>query len=104
MEGFNAGDHKKILECLTENIVWDMPGFFHLAGKEEFDREIENDNFEGKPDIKIIRMIEENNIVVAEGSVRCKIKAGGILDALFCDVFQMENGKIKQLTTYQMNK
>ena len=27
-----------------------------------------------------------------------------ILDALFCDVFHMENGKIKKLTTYQMNK
>lgn len=104
MEGFNESDHKKILECLTDNVVWDMPGFFHLTGKEEFDKEIENDNFEGKPAIKIIRMIEENNVVITEGSVRCKIKAGGILDALFCDVFQMEKGKIKQLTTYQMNK
>jgi hypothetical protein len=27
-----------------------------------------------------------------------------MLDALFCDVFQMQNGKIKHLTTYQMNK
>jgi ketosteroid isomerase-like protein len=104
MEGFNAGDHKKILECLTENIVWDMPGFFHLSGKEAFDKEIENDNFEGKPIINIIRMTEENNVVIAEGSVQCKIKTGGNLDALFCDVFQMENGKIKQITTYQMNK
>ena len=81
-----------------------MPGMFQLTGKEEFDKAIENDFFEGSPTIKIIRMIEENNIVVAERSVQCKIKAGGYLDALFCDVFQMENGKIKQLTTYQMNK
>lgn len=49
-------------------------------------------------------MVEENNIVIAEGSVQCKIKAGGFLDALFRDVFHMENGRIKQLTTYQMNK
>jgi ketosteroid isomerase-like protein len=104
MDGFNAGDHAKILECLTENIVWDMPGLFHLSGKEAFDKEIENDNFEGKPTVSIIRLIEENNIVVAEGTVQCKIRAGGILDAMFCDVFQMERGKIKQLTTYQMNK
>lgn len=104
MDGFNASDHKMILSCLTDDILWDMPGFFHLTGKEAFDKEIENDNFTGSPTIKIIRMVEENNIVVAEGSVQGKFKAGGLLDALFCDVFHMENGKIKQLTTYQMNK
>ena len=104
MDGFIASDHEKILSCLTEDIVWDMPGFFHLTGKQAFDKEIENDNFEGSPKIKITRMIEENDIVVAEGSVQGKIKAGGMLDAVFCDVFHMENGKIKHLTTYLMNK
>jgi hypothetical protein len=49
-------------------------------------------------------MIEENNIVLAQGSIHCKIKAVGLLDNLFCDVFQMKSGKIKQRTTYQMNK
>lgn len=104
MDGFIASDHEKILSCLTEDIVWDMPGFFHLNGKQAFDKEIENDNFEGRPTIKITRMIEENDTVVAEGSVQSKIKAGGMLDAVFCDVFHMENGKIKHLTTYLMNK
>ena len=104
IEGFISGDHEKILACLTDDIVWYMPGIFHLTGKEAVDNEIENDNFEGSPTIKLNRMTEENNIVVAEGSVQSRIKAGGILDALFCDVFQMKNGKIKQLTTYQMNK
>ena len=104
IDGFIESDHEKILACLTDDIVWYMPGIFYLTGKEAVDKEIENDNFEGSPTIKLIRMTEENNIVVAEGSVQSKIKAGGLLDALFCDVFQMENGKIKQLTTYQMNK
>jgi uncharacterized protein len=103
MDGFITSDHQKILSCLANEIVWDMPGYFHLTGKEAFDMEIENDNFEGSPAIRITRMVEENNIVVAEGSVQAKIKAGGMLNALFCDVFQMENGLIKQLTTYQMN-
>ena len=104
INGFIASDHAMILSCLTDDIHWYMPGFINLTGKEAFDKEIENDYFEGSPTIKIIRMVEENNIVVAEGSVQSKIKAGGILDALFCDVFHMENGKIKRLTTYQMNK
>ena len=104
MDGFIAIDHKMILDCLADDVVWYMPGFFLLSGKEAFDKEIENDYFEGKPIIDISRMTEENNVVVAEGSVRCKIRNGGMLDALFCDVFEMERGKIKKLTTYQMNK
>jgi uncharacterized protein len=104
MDGFNEGNHEKILSCLTEDVIWDMPGFFYHRGKEAFDREIENDAFEGRPVIKITGMTEEENIVVAEGEVKCKIKNGGMLDAVFCDVFHFENGKIKQLTTYLMNK
>jgi len=104
IDGFNAGDHAKILDCLQDNVIWDMPGWFHLSGKETFDRELENEAFEGRPVIKIVRFVEENDIVVAEGSVQCKMKNGGMLDALFCDVFHMRAGKIKQLTTYQTNK
>jgi hypothetical protein len=81
-----------------------MPGFFHLSGKEEFDKEIENPNFEGSPDISITRLVEEDNIVVAEGEVKGRMKNGGLLDAVFCDVFHFREGKIRQLTTYLMNK
>lgn len=104
MDGFTASDHAKTLECLADDIVWIMPGFINLTGKEAFDKEIENDYFIGSPTITITRMVEENHIVVAEGAVQCKKKDGGMLDAVFCDVFHMQNGKIKQLTTYQMDK
>jgi uncharacterized protein len=104
MEGFMESDHEKVLSCLTDDIIWEMPGMIHLSGKEAFDKEIENGNFVGSPTIQLIRMVEENDIVIAEGEVQCKMKAGGLLDALFCDVFQMERGKIKKLNTYQMNR
>ena len=104
MDAFMVSDHERILACLTEDVEWEMPGFFHLFGKEAFDKEIENDNFEGRPSIRITRMMAENNIVIAEGSVQAKIKAGGMLDAVFCDVFDMEEGKIRKLKTYLMNK
>ena len=104
IEGFNETDHAKILSCLTDDVIWDMPGFFLKRGKTEFDSEIENDAFEGKPMITITRLVEEGDIVVAEGAVKSKMKNGGMLDALFCDVFQFEHRKIKQLTTYLMNK
>ena len=104
IDGFIATDHQKILSCLTEDVTWYIPGAFNISGKDAFDKEIENENFVGSPAIEIIRMVEENDIVVAEGSVKSTMKNGGKLDALFCDVFHMQNGKIKHLTSYLMNR
>lgn len=100
MEGFRRSDHAMILSCLTDDVVWDMPGAFHLVGKEAFDREVENPAFTGKPTITISRMIEENGVVVAEGAVQAKRSDGGMLDAVFCDVFEMQDGKIRRLISY----
>jgi ketosteroid isomerase-like protein len=104
MDGFRKGDHAQILSCLTDDVVWEMEGLFYKVGKEEFDKEIENDAFIGKPTISLVRMVEEGNIVVAEGAVTCQMKNGALLNATFCDVFHFENGKIKQLTGYLMQK
>jgi uncharacterized protein len=102
MYGFRKSDHELILSCLTEDVEWEMPGAFHLIGKEAFDKEIENDAFVGRPTIAITRMTEENDVVVAEGSVRSQSRAGGEFNAVFCDVFEMQRGKIKRLITYLM--
>lgn len=102
MEGFRETDHKKILSCLTDDVIWELPGVYLHKGKEAFDKEIENPNADGHPDIKVIRLIEEGNLVVAEGTVKAKIKDGSVLDAFFCDVFHFSSGKICKLTSYLM--
>jgi ketosteroid isomerase-like protein len=102
MEGFRRSDHHIILNCLTDDVVWKMPGVYVYHGKEEFDKEIENDHFTGSPVIQVKRLIEEDNIVIAEGSVQGKMKNGNSFDAVFCDVFKMTGGKIRGLTSYLM--
>ncbi|CAA9200023.1 hypothetical protein FLA105534_02919 [Flavobacterium bizetiae] len=104
MAAFRVSDHERILACLTEDVIWEMPGIYQHIGKKAFDKEIENDNFVGSPSIQIIKLIEENNIVIAEGAVQGNMKNGNILDAVFCDVFEMEKGKIKKLTSYLMSR
>jgi ketosteroid isomerase-like protein len=104
MAAFRVSDHGRVLACLTDDVVWEMPGIYQYVGKEAFDKEIENDNFVGSPTIQIIKLIEENDIVIAEGAVQGNMKNGNILDAVFCDVFEMENGKIKKLTSYLMSR
>lgn len=100
MDGFRTSNHAQILACLTEDVVWDMPGAFHLVGKDAFDGEIENAAFVGHPDITVTRMTEENDVVVAEGAVRVARRGGGELHAVFCDVFELTGARIKRLTTY----
>lgn len=102
MDGFRATDHEKILSCLTDDVVWELPGYYKHTGKVAFDKEIENPKADGHPDIKVSRLVEEGNIVVAEGVVKANMKDGSKLDAVFCDVFHFTNGKISKLTSYLM--
>lgn len=102
LDGFNASDHERILACLTDDVEWELPGAFHLVGKAAFDGEIENDAFEGSPVITVTRLVEENDVVVAEGKVQTRKKGGDVLNLAFCDVFLMEHGLIRKLTSYPM--
>jgi ketosteroid isomerase-like protein len=89
-----------ILSCLTDDVEWVVPGAFHLVGKEAYDREIENPAYTGRPAITITRVTEENDVVVAEGSVLTQRREGSLLRLAFCDVFEMEREKIKRLISY----
>ena len=100
LDGFNKSDHKQILSCLTDDVEWEMPGAFHLVGKESFDKEIENDAFVGSPVITTTRIVEEDDVVIAEGRVMARKKGGGFLNAVFCDVFEMKEAKINRLISY----
>jgi len=102
MDGFNKSDHEQILSCLTDDVEWILPGVFHLKGKDAFDKEIENPAFEGKPVIVVNRAIEENDIVITEGTVRAKKKDAEYINLVFCDVFEMKKGLINKLISYLM--
>ena len=67
--GFRAADHEMIVACLTDDVGWEMPPYFSLSGRTAFDEAIEHDASPGLPDIRLIRLIEEGDIVVAEGTV-----------------------------------
>jgi uncharacterized protein len=102
MEAFSRTDHAGVLSCLTDDVEWLLPGAFHLNGKEAFDKEIENEGFIGRPAITTTRLTEENDVVVAEGTVRTQKKDGEFVNLVFCDVFEMQGGLIRKLISYLM--
>ena len=54
------------------------------------------------PAITVTRMTEEDDVVVAEGSVRTQRRDGRLLNLAFCDVFEIQDGKIRRLINYLM--
>jgi uncharacterized protein len=102
MDGFRRTDRAQILSCLTEDVEWEIPGFLRVRGKDEFDRHIVDEGFVGSPDIVITRMLETDGIVFAEGSVRTERSDGTRARLVFCDVFEMQDTKIRRLTSYLM--
>ncbi len=102
MDAYSRWDHREVLACLTDDVEWVVPGAFHLVGREAFDNEIEGQGAAGPPEIVVSRLIEEDDFVVAEGTVRNALEDGSVLSLVFCDVFLMRGDRIRHLTSYLM--
>jgi ketosteroid isomerase-like protein len=100
VEGFRRTDRPLILSTLAEDVEWEIPGAFHARGKEEFHKHIVDDGFTGAPEISVTRFTESDNVVVAEGAVRTQRTDGTVLHLAFCDVFEMQDGRIRRLISY----
>jgi uncharacterized protein len=100
MDGFRATDRDLILSCLTDDVSWSIPGMFDVKGKAEFAKHIVDEGFSGKPLITLARLVEENDVVIAEGTVKAPREDGDVLDLAFCDVFEMRECKIARLVSY----
>jgi ketosteroid isomerase-like protein len=99
-EGFRRGDHEMVLACLTDDVVWDLPGFKHLEGKKAFDGEIENDAFEGRPTLEVDRLVEEGDTVVALGGGQARRRDGADFRFAYADVFTFRGPAVCRVESY----
>jgi ketosteroid isomerase-like protein len=103
-DGFRTTDPPQILATLTEDVEWEIPGFFHVRGREEFAKHIVDEGFTGQPTITVTRLIESDDVVVAEGAVRAPRTDGTVTNLVFCDIFEMRGGRIRRLISYLMER
>lgn len=103
-EGFSEGNVEKILEHVAEDVRWDIVGISTHIGKEAFGREVKNENFEGLPLITVTTEIEEGDYLAVEGEVQCRLKGGAVFKAYFFDAYRLENGKIREMRSYLIEK
>ncbi len=95
-------DRSKIAPLLTDDVEWiewgdGVPASgVRTRGKAAYIANSGDDELTSH----ITRMTEENNVVVAEGTVRVQKKDGRTLAVQFCNIFEVENGKINRLNSF----
>jgi uncharacterized protein len=72
---------------LTGAVTKGKAAYIQNRGNREFESEI-------------TRMTEENDVVVVEGFARGVKKDGGAWTVRFCDTYEIENGKLKRISTH----
>ena len=97
LDGFRKNDHGQILSCLTNDIKWTVFGAFQLSGKDAYDKAIDGaPEFIDPPELEVVRMVEQNDIVMAELTGTARRAAGGEMRMSMAEVFVMRDGKIAE--------
>jgi ketosteroid isomerase-like protein len=97
LDGFRKNDHEQILSCLTDDIEWTVFGAFHLRGKEAYDKAIDGaPDLIDPPELNVVRMVEQNNVVMAELTGTVKRAEGGEMRMSMAEVFVMRDRKIAE--------
>lgn len=97
LDGFRRNDHEQILSCLTDDIEWTVFGAFRLKGKEAYDKAIDGaPHFIDPPQLEVVRMVEQGNVIMAELTGMARRAAGGEMRMSMAEVFVMRDGKIAE--------
>ncbi|MEV1145071.1 nuclear transport factor 2 family protein [Micromonospora sp. NPDC049799] len=96
LDGFRTGDHAKILSCLTDDIQWTVYGAFQLTGKEAYDAAIDGAGFVGPPRLEVVRMVEQDEVVMAELTGSAIRDTGEEMRMSMAEVFVMRDGLIAE--------
>jgi uncharacterized protein len=97
-----ASDRARAAEFLADDVEWiewvdgvPPPGAI-TRGKPAFIQNYGDDEIRNE----IIRMTEENNVVVVEGVAHVHKKDGHNLAVRYCNIFELERGKIKRKSSF----
>ena len=96
LDGFRKHDHAQILSCLTDDIEWTVFGAFHLSGKQAYDEAIEGEGFSGPPTLDVVRMVEEDDVLMAELTGAATRDDGSVMRMSMAEVFVMRDGLIAE--------
>jgi uncharacterized protein len=92
-------EYARLLADDVELVDWDIGVPITGAvtrGKAAYIENRQNREFQ----CELTRLTEEGNVVVAEGLARGTKKDGGPWAVHFCDTYEIENGRVKRVSTH----
>jgi ketosteroid isomerase-like protein len=95
-------DKTKLGPLLADDVEWvEWVDGVPLSGAVNRGKEAHINNF-GDDELRneLHRLTEENNVVVAEGTVRVTKKDGSSISVRYVDIFDVEHGKIKRKQSF----
>ena len=98
---FLAKDIDTVLANMTDDVQMGWPGYFDLAPGKDAVRQF----FSNVPELvwgRVGHMVEEGNKIAATGTVTSKEQDGSLKNSFFCDWYEIENGKVKSITSYMI--
>ena len=96
LDGFRRNDHGQILSCLTDDIEWTVFGAFHLTGKQAYDEAIEGPGWVAPPRLEVVRMVEQDDVVMAELTGTVARDSGEFMRMSMAEVFVLRDGLIAE--------
>jgi uncharacterized protein len=104
IDAFDNNDVDTILSLVTDDAEWHMLGDQVISGKEEM-REF----FSKNAGMKMLSSTKDHIIIegdraAVDGNVQCIGKNGLVMDMYYCDVYELEKGRVKKIVSYTVNK
>jgi ketosteroid isomerase-like protein len=104
VEAFDKSESEKILSYLTEDFQWHMLGDFVILGKENMSKFLKDHS-----DMVILactkdHILVDGDRVAVDGEVQCTGKDKAVFDMYYCDIYELEKGKVNKMISYVVNK
>jgi uncharacterized protein (TIGR02246 family) len=100
-DAFRTGDMENVLSYYTDDVRWSMAGMPVWDGKQAVRDSMKgNDEYPEPPEFTVEHMIAENDMVVCTGISIMTKKTGEKTKSTYCDMYKVENGKVKEMTTW----
>jgi ketosteroid isomerase-like protein len=101
------GNGQPFMDALSDDVCWTVIGSSEWSGSYAGKRAVIDrlmrplfSQFADQYTARAIRIIAEDNVVVAEARGQVNTKSGKPYNQTYCYVFQLRDGKVSELTEY----
>lgn len=104
LTAFDNNDTETILAHMADDVTWVMAGYETVSGKQAVEKFFADNADTRVTYNKMKHLIIDGDLIAAHGESQCTNTDGKVYNMYYCDVYELSNGKIKQMTTYTVER